>query len=74
MYDIGKFYQAADVQDAVRALVEDPEAVVISGGSDVLIKIREGKLAGCSLVSIHELTGELDFSGRPTQAQVLAVE
>ena len=53
MYDIGKFYQAADVQDAVRALVEDPEAVVISGGSDVLIKIREGKLAGCSLVSIH---------------------
>ena len=53
MYDIGKFYQAADVGDAVRALVEDPEAVVISGGSDVLIKIREGKLAGCSLVSIH---------------------
>ena len=53
MYDIGKFYQAADVEDAVRALVEDPEAGVISGGSDVLIKIREGKLAGCSLVSIH---------------------
>ena len=53
MYDIGKFYQAADVEDAVRALVEDPEAVVISGGSDVLIKIREGRLAGCSLVSIH---------------------
>lgn len=41
MYDIGKFYQAADVEDAVHALVEDPEAVVISGGSDVLIKIRE---------------------------------
>lgn len=53
MYDIGKFYQAADVEDAVCALVKDPEAVVISGGSDVLIKIREGKLAGCSLVSIH---------------------
>lgn len=53
MYDIEKFYQAADVEDAVRALVKDPEAVVISGGSDVLIKIREGKLAGCSLVSIH---------------------
>ena len=53
MYDIGKFYQAADVEDAVRALVEDPEAVVISGGSDVLMKIREGKLAGGSLVSIH---------------------
>lgn len=53
MYDIEKFYQAVDVDDAVRALSADPEAVVISGGSDVLIKIREGKLAGCSLVSIH---------------------
>lgn len=53
MYDIEKFYQAADIDDAVRALSNDPDAVVISGGSDVLIKIREGKLAGCSLVSIH---------------------
>ena len=53
MYDIDKYYQAVDVDDAVRALSKDPEAVVISGGSDVLIKIREGKLAGCSLVSIH---------------------
>ncbi|MEY8352431.1 xanthine dehydrogenase subunit XdhB [Lachnospiraceae bacterium 54-53] len=53
MYDIEKFYQAADINDAIRALKEDPEAEIISGGSDVLIKIREGKMAGCSLVSIH---------------------
>lgn len=53
MYDIEKFYQATDIDDAVRALQADPDAVVISGGSDVLIKIREGKLAGCNLVSIH---------------------
>ena len=37
----------------------DPAAVVIAGGTDVLIKIREGKLAGCPLVSIHELGEEL---------------
>lgn len=53
MYDIEKFYQAVDVKDAVRALEADSDAIVISGGSDVLIKIREGKFAGCSLVSIH---------------------
>ena len=53
MYEIEKYNQAKDVEDAVRALEEDADAVVISGGSDVLIKIREGKLAGCSLVSIH---------------------
>lgn len=53
MYDIEKFYQASDVADAIRALEADKDAVIISGGSDVLIQIREGKLAGCSLVSIH---------------------
>lgn len=53
MYDFEKLYQAADIEDAINALEADPAAVVISGGSDVLIKIREGKLAGCSLVSIH---------------------
>lgn len=53
MYDIERYYQAKDVDDAVKALEADADAVVISGGSDVLIKIREGKLAGCSLVSIH---------------------
>lgn len=53
MYDIAKYYQATDVGDAIAALVLDPDAVVICGGSDVLIKIREGKLAGCSLVGIR---------------------
>lgn len=57
MYDIQDYYQAADVEDAVRALHENPDAVLISGGSDVLVKIREGKLAGCSLVSIHGIPG-----------------
>ena len=42
MYDIEKYDQAVDVADAIRALENDPDAVVISGGSDVLIQIREG--------------------------------
>ena len=59
MYDIQSIYQAKSVDDAIRALQADPSAIVIAGGTDVLIKIREGKLAGCSLVSIHNLTDEL---------------
>lgn len=55
MYDIEGIYQAKNVQDAIAALVRQPDAVVISGGSDVLIRIREGKLAGCRLVSIHNI-------------------
>lgn len=55
MYDITGFYAAQSVADAVRALHAAPEAVLISGGTDVLIQVREGRLAGRPLVSIHEL-------------------
>ena len=55
MYDIGKIYTATSTQDAIQHLVDEPDAVIIAGGSDVLIKIRHGKLAGCSLISIYGL-------------------
>ena len=53
MYDIENIVIAKSVPEALAALAADEKAIVIAGGSDVLIKIREGKLAGCSLVSIH---------------------
>lgn len=59
MYDITSIYQAQSADDAIAALRADPSAVVIAGGTDVLIKCREGKLAGCRLVSVHELQEEL---------------
>ena len=55
MYDIKALYEADSVQHAVQLLLEHPEAVIIAGGSDVLIKIREGKLAGRELISIYGL-------------------
>ncbi|HEY8892146.1 MAG TPA: xanthine dehydrogenase subunit XdhB [Clostridium sp.] len=55
MYDIEKIYSATNVKDVIKHLVADPSAIIIAGGSDVLIKIRHGKLAGCSLVSIYGL-------------------
>ena len=59
MYGFASIYEAKSVQDAIRALKADPGALVIAGGTDVLFKIREGKLADCRLVSIHGLTEEL---------------
>ncbi len=55
MFDIQSFYEAKSVKDAVEALVKDPNAQIISGGTDVLIRVREGRDAGTSLVSIHNL-------------------
>lgn len=55
MYDIENYYNASTIEEAVRLLKEHPDTRVISGGSDVLIKIREGKMAGTSLVSIRDI-------------------
>jgi xanthine dehydrogenase FAD-binding subunit len=60
MYDIETLYEATSVEDACRALAEDPQAIVIAGGTDVLVKVRGGKLAGAHLISIHNLHDELD--------------
>ena len=53
MYDIKALYEAQSVGEAVSLRLEHPDAHIIAGGSDVLIKMREGKLAGCELISIY---------------------
>ncbi|MGO5292592.1 FAD binding domain-containing protein [Porcincola sp. LCP21S3_C12] len=55
MYDIENYYEAKSVEDAVAHLAADEKAEVIAGGTDVLVKLRSGKDAGCDLVSIHEI-------------------
>lgn len=67
MFDISFLYEAKDVKDAIKKLSENENSEVISGGTDVLIRVREGKDAGMGLVSIHninELKGvKLDDKG-----------
>ncbi len=60
MYDIETLHEATSLDDAVKALAADPQAIVIAGGTDVLVDIRSGKKAGAHLVSIHGLSDELD--------------
>ncbi|MBQ4611222.1 MAG: xanthine dehydrogenase FAD-binding subunit XdhB [Clostridia bacterium] len=55
MYDIKALYEAESVSHAIELLTAHPEARIIAGGSDVLIQMREGRLAGCELVSIYGL-------------------
>ena len=55
MYDIKALYEAKSVPDAIELLLAHPQARIIAGGSDVLVQMREGKLAGSELVSIYGL-------------------
>ena len=55
MYDIEELFEAESPAHAVELLSQHPAAKIIAGGSDILIAIREGKLAGCTLVSIQKI-------------------
>lgn len=60
MYDIAKYEEAYTVEEAIALLLGNPRAIIIAGGSDVLIKLHAGRMPGVELVSIHgipELTG-----------------
>lgn len=53
MYDVKNIYEAYTIDEAIRLKKDHPDAQFIAGGSDVLIKIREGKMAGIELISIQ---------------------
>jgi len=55
MYDIEDILEAESPVHAVELLQRYPDAKIIAGGSDVLIEIREGRLAGRTLISIQKL-------------------
>lgn len=65
MYDITGYYQANTIEEAIHLMEEHPEARLISGGSDVLIKIREGKMAGTSLIGIRGIKDLLEITISP---------
>lgn len=55
MYDFEFIYQPKTIGEAIQLKNEHPEALVLAGGSDILIKVREGKLAGATAISIYAL-------------------
>lgn len=54
MYDVSAVYQANTLAEAIRFRSENPEAVIIAGGTDVLVQLRAGKMTGATLLSIHD--------------------
>ncbi len=60
MFDITNYEKANSVKEAVNLLSKNPDAKLIAGGTDVLIRLREGHSEFSSLIDIHELE-ELKF-------------
>ncbi len=52
MYDISSYLNAGSTDEALELLQNRPEARIIAGGTDILIRLREGKHRGAALVDI----------------------
>lgn len=55
MFDLKALYVPDTVDEALTLLKEHPQARVMAGGSDNLVKLRDGKLVGLEWVSIFGL-------------------
>ena len=55
MFNFKSYHKASSVKEAIQLLQENPEAKLIAGGTDVLIKLHKGKGQFDHLVDIHDI-------------------
>ena len=55
MYDIIGYYDAETVSEATTLLAENPNLILIAGGTDVLIKLHGGRLEEAELLSLRKI-------------------
>lgn len=60
MFNFKSYSKAGSVEEAVQLLEENPEAHIIAGGTDVLVKLHKGKEGFDYLVDIHDIA-DLNF-------------
>ena len=65
MFAVKQWHKASSAAEASRLLLEHPGCRLISGGTDVLIRLREGDDAYADLVDIHNLAELRPIVARP---------
>jgi xanthine dehydrogenase FAD-binding subunit len=60
MFNFKSYSRAGSIKETIRLLVQNPEAHLIAGGTDVLVKLHKGKEGFDHLVDIHDIA-ELNF-------------
>jgi xanthine dehydrogenase FAD-binding subunit len=55
MFDFESYQKADSIEDAIQLLTENPESHLIAGGTDILVRLREGQKQYANLVDIHGL-------------------
>ena len=70
MFNFKSYHKANSIEEAIRLLKENPQAKLIAGGTDILIKLRKGKGVFDHLVDIHDMP-ELNFISQNTDGDLV---
>jgi len=60
MFNFKSYAKAGSIQEAIQLLEQNPEAHLIAGGTDMLVKLHKGKAQFDHLIDIHDIA-ELNF-------------
>jgi xanthine dehydrogenase FAD-binding subunit len=55
VYNVTNYYEAETVQEAADILAQKPDLKIIAGGTDVLVRMRSGKIEETGLLSIRKI-------------------
>ena len=70
MFNFKNYSKAGSIREALEFLEQNPEAKLIAGGTDVLVKLHKGKEPFTHLVDIHDIA-ELDFITRNDEGDLV---
>ena len=60
MFDFEKYIKPETIDETIKYISENPDARLISGGTDILINLKKGKFENLTLIDIHDIK-ELKF-------------
>jgi len=82
MFDIGSYHKAGTVEEAIQLLSQNPKAIPLAGGTDVLVRLHQGNPDYRHVVDIHDVAelkeiiqapdGTIDVGSGATFSQLLA--
>jgi xanthine dehydrogenase FAD-binding subunit len=55
LYQVEEYYEALSLNEALELLAGSPKRQIIAGGTDLLLKMREGSIEDAQLVSIRKI-------------------
>ncbi len=55
MFDFESYHKAGSIEDAIQLLTDNPNCRLLAGGTDILVRLRDGQRKYANLVDIHGL-------------------